>query len=515
MVKLLLPAAIVAAAVVAPLLDGCSSSSTPLATPDSGVVKVQDSGTVQPETGVGDSGTPETESSAPEAGPLPTGTQLVPSKGATVVLEGVTSDDYAAYVDTASNTLYAVAVSGGSPITIATVDPSVLVAVQGQTVLYWANVNALGIGVLSVWTKAGGVHALGTKSFTGAGSYAVSSDNAHVLYFDGTNGALGFANISVGATAGGAPVMLVPAVDLFNQTCSPNIAYAGAYALAAYCLPAGSAGDAGVGGFVVSYTGPSWTATTYSTTATATQLASDPKGTEILVQDATGLSVYPLAGGPAKLIDASGAAGLFTSDGMNVVYTTGAGALKRSPVATPAPITLVASGLANLSALSPDNGWVIGTNTTSATSSNTDLFLASASTAGKTTALAMTPTGSLPPRPFTADSSQAIYYTAYDLNAGTLNAAPTKGGTPATLGSGVFLTYPTKGTKVVFGQNWTANMSTGTVDILGVDTAAASPAVLVSQADGYFYLSADSTKVVYSWSVTPGSSAGVWVLPAP
>jgi hypothetical protein len=514
MVKRIVCAALFVTGLAAPLQSGCSSSSTPLATPDSGPPKTQDSGVVSPETGARDTG-PATEASSPDAGPGPAGTQLVASKTATVLLEGVTSDDYAVYVDTGANTLYAAPLGGGAPSMIATVDASVIVAVQGKVVLYWTKVDPNGIGALSVWTKSGGVQALGTRSLTGAGSFAASADSAHVVYFDATNGAQGTANISVGATAGGAKSVLVPSVDLFNQTCSPSLGYAGAYALAAYCLPMGSASDAGVGGYVVSYTGPSWTSTTYSTTAT-TQLPTDAKGTEILVSDASGLSVYPLAGGAAKLIDASGVGGLFTSTGTSVVYTTGAGALVRSAVSPAAPTTLVASGFANLTALSPDDAWALGNTSTNPTSVATDLYLASAATAGKATALSMMPTATLPASPFTADSTEAIYYTAFDLNVGTLNASPTKGGAAATLGPRVLLTYPTTAAKVVFAQNWSANMATGTVDIAAADTSqAASATVLVSQADAYFALSADKTKVVYTWSVTPGSSSGLWVLPAP
>jgi len=475
-----------------------------------------DDASVDAEGDAGDVGVGSDGGTEIDGGPGPSGVFLVRSPRATISVQGVTSDGYAIYLDSASNTLHAVAIAAGAePVTIATVDATVVVAVQGEAALFWTQVDSSGIGALAAWTKANGVHALSTASLTGATAIAGTSDGADIVYFDAASGAAGLTSIAVASSATGDKTTLVSGVSLTNPGCAPNVAYAGAFAIAAYCL---AEADAGPGATVVSYRGATWTPTTLATGALATSLVTNSRGTSVLVTTPDGLVVYPLAGGPGTSLDPAGSMGLFTSDGARVVYTTTTDALKVSPVGAPLPVTLVPTGLEGVVSLSPDNAWALGYAAQNPQNVMlSDLYLASATTPGVATTLSATSTAIVLGSGFTADASHALYTTSYDLNVGTLHAAPTAGGGPPTvLGAKVFFDYPTSGAKVVFNANWAPNAANGVADLEAVDTSrGVEPAILVGGADAQFYVSADATKIVYSWSFTPGVSSGLWVLPAP
>ncbi len=101
---------------------------------------------------------------------------------------------------------------------------------------------------------------------------------------------------------------------------------------------------------------------------------------------------------------------------------------------------------------------------------------------------------------------------------GNFTAAAISGGMPVTLGMTGSYNLSATAAKVVFNVNFNASGGGGgfgAADLQSVDLSAATPAptLLVSQADGLFFLDQAKDKVVYSWSYLSNSQAGVWVLP--
>jgi hypothetical protein len=228
------------------------------------------------------------------------------------------------------------------------------------------------------------------------------------------------------------------------------------------------------------------------------------------------LVAYPVAGGAATTIDAAGGFGSFTNDGLSVIYTTPTMALKRSTVASPSPVTLAASGITGIRARSLDDKWLLGYMTVGSASDQGDLYLASATTPGTPTTLTADVTGGLfGSDGFTTDSSHAIYYPDItSTGVGTFYAVASAGGTPVALGTNVWIHHAAAGAKVAFNDNYDTNNNTA--DIRVADTSQSGPPTLVvSLADGDFFVSGSLDKVVYTWSYLPGAMMGLWVTPIP
>jgi hypothetical protein len=468
----------------------------------------------------------------PEGGVAPHGTQIVASPS--VSLAGVTSDDYAVYVDSsgASMTLNAVALAGGAPKSIGSYDGSGSI-VTGSVAVYFNGVSqSTGAGTLGVWTSAHNAQTLSTAALIGApggGSLDVSNDGAHVLMFDNTTATTG--DVTVIDTDGTNKKVLVPAVHLDYTLCPPNIGFAGAYAIVAYCTADPSDAGAPDGGApatatMATFTGTGWATTGSVSTAAYTGFSHDRAGAQVLYGTAAGLQVAKLAAGTSAVIDPAGLGGLFTSDGLNLVYVTTGGAIKVAAVSgTGTPTTLQASGFAGLYSLSPDDKWLTAykqlvTDQTTGLQTS-DFYLASATAAGTATALSSATTGAVYGSTFTADSSHVLWTANIDVAKGPVGdfmAAPVTGGTPAKLGSALWIDTSTTGTKVVFNDNWVGSGGgggAGVADIKSVDTSQTAPATLLTTgADAFYYLSSAKDKVVYSWSYLPSDSRdGLWVTP--
>jgi len=338
----------------------------------------------------------------------------------------------------------------------------------------------------------------------------------------------------VAGADGSGKTALIPSVDLSGNYCFPTITFGGDHAVAAYCVTGGDAGvviDAGEadGGTNVnvatvgSFTGPSWTPVPLAV-GVQPGITVDPAGTKVALVGPAGTVVYPIGGGSALTIDStgesgqlSGSPGLLTNDGGTLVYTTTAEALERAQTASPPdPTQLVAAGtFADVFTLSPNQNWVIGALNGGQGFGQSDLYLASATTAGSATTLSSTTTSGIEGDAFTVDSSHALFFTALSKQGtGTFNAAAVTGGTPTVLGTSAFNDLGTSGAKVIFSANFDATNYVG--DLLAVDTSTtAAPTVVVSVADPYVYLNAEKTLIVYTWSYQPGANAGLWTHPVP
>jgi pentapeptide MXKDX repeat protein len=526
------------------------------------------------ESGPGDSG--------PGCGTVaPHGMQLVASPS--VSLDGVTGDGYVIYTDAAAMTVSAVPIGGGAPIPIGSVDATNSVFLSGNVVYFEpmtvAGQGGSGVGSLSTWTAAGGVESISTSVMavptgsagTGNGFVAVSPDGTHILYVETPDGVTG--TLTVATIDGRTKTSLLSGLDLATMGCQPYVAFAGPNAVAGYCIAsmgsdAGSpfeggvadamtsdamtsdamasdamasdampadampadampaeAGDASSGmgntgmATIATFTGPMFAQRVLATNALATFVV-DPSGAHVLVSGASGLTVYPSTGGTGTRIDPSGLAGVFTKDGANVVYTTGAGALRRSSVATPAPVTLTSGGLVGLLTLSPDERWALAYKSLGNMGNTYDLVLASARTQGAATTLSATSNSAIYGDAFTADSAYALYFTNVDVTkaVGDFYVARSSGGLQAKVTSAAWSVAATTGSKVLFNDNCPSCSSTsaGSADIRAVDaTDLAAPTTLVSQASANFFVTMAKDKVVYAWTCMQDSSAGVYVIPVP
>jgi hypothetical protein len=534
MTRPILSLAVVLAVTAAPLLVACGGGTSGSGPADSGATE----GGGGPDGGKHD-GSPGSDGGGgeggvgglPEGGVYPQGTQLVTS--GSVVIQGVTSDGYAIYIDSSgsSPTLNAVSLTGGAPKSIDAYDGSGGVAVSGAVTVYFNGVSqTTGAATVGVWTSAHSKQTLSTAGLAaipGGGSLDVSKDGLHVILLD--NATATTADVTVIDTDGTNKKVLVPGVHLDYTTCPTNIGFSGAYAIVAYCAanPAdagASDGGASPTATIATFTGTGWATTGSLSTAAFTGFAHDSAGAHVLYGTAGGMQVGTLSSGASTLIDAAGLGGVFTSDGTSVVYVTSAGAINLAPAAGGGtPTTLQASGFKGLYGLSPDNKWllaykqvVVDQQTGAQTS---DVYLASATASGTATALSSATSAAIYGDFFTPDSSHALWTANVSGAVGDFMSAAVTGGTPTKLGTNEWINITSTGAKTTFNVNWVSGGTSGqgTADIQSVDTSAtAAPKLLVSQADAFYFMSAARDKVVYSWSYVSGDShGGIWVVPAP
>jgi hypothetical protein len=419
-------------------------------------------------------------------------------------------------------------------------------------VLAWTGFSLFtGVGTLSMWTSAGGMHMLSMTSVPGnvqvtpfgtsltvdptqpAISAAVSPDSAYVLFLDNaTPQGNGTADVFQAHTTTGAKASVVPGVSI--SFAYPSLGFAGGPPSETFAVVAAS--SAGVEYGIHTFAVPSWAPAVSVPATTTWRWSSNQAGTKLLAfppavdGGAGGAVVFPLApdAGTVTTIDPSGTFGVMTADGNDVVYGSITGGLMRSPTATPSPTALVAapaSPVAGILGLSPSGGTVLFYEMAGNTQGATDLYAASAVASGSADTLSGATTAALlfPGDAFTTDSSHAIFWTDYTppnppfMNGptnGTLMAAATGGdaGAPVSLGTSSVIGWATSGAKLVFDDNLSA---TGTADLETVDlSAAAQPTKIVPQIGAYFFLSPAKDLVVYSWSVSP-TIAGVYAMKAP
>jgi hypothetical protein len=456
----------------------------------------------------------------------------------------VTSDDYAIYTDFSSNTLYAQSLTAGSKaITLGTVDTNDFVFVGGKAVVFGTSAendqNGPAGGAAMVWTSAATAAAsLGSNVVLAsqfASPMAISSDGSYVVFFDDLDSTQTTATIYVAASDGTGKKALESSVDVSYDQCAAQVGYAGAYALAAYCVVGDGGVDAGEadGGTnfnvatVASFTGTSWTEATLATNVQAA-ISADTGGTHVVVNGATGTAAVPIGGGSAVTIDPTGGLGSITfspgvlsSDGSHLAYTTTGQALDYAATSTPpSPVQLSPAGtFSDVITFSPDGNWLVGINNVDQNSGLTDLYLAATAAADGGAIGLETTAGSYPleGQLFTTDSSHVVYFTGLSQSGGTLNArALTAGATATVLGSNAVTDLATTGAKIVFNGNAIGTNNGNYADLLGVDTSqTAAPALLVSAADTQFFLNKEKTVIVYTWSYLSGSNAGLWTLAAP
>jgi len=445
-----------------------------------------------------------------------------------LVLWGVTGDGYAVYSTGASNpSFYAVSLSGGAPIAIAQTSGNgyPFAVVQQNVAFVYTNPDQYYVGPVTAWTAGGGAHQLSSTSYYLTGA---SSDSSHIAYLDNVSEQSGDAGLAIvgdlyGANADGSGAKLLQAgVSGWyvsggggSSTCYTYFSFAGSYAVLFACVQNGATTTEQVW----SYPSPGWQGV--QLVADATSLSGfDDAGTQALVTTSSGLQSVPLAGGTANTIDPTGAAGLFTSDGKNVVYVTTMGALARSPVASPAPQQLVSGGVEGLWAISPDDQSVLLYESYSQQTGLTDLYIASSASPGNATSLVSAqtamvggPNSYMAGNAFSADSSHALFWSGvaipmgqqYFPVIGTLQSGATAAASmPAPLGKNSNAAWAVGGSAIAFADNLAmVGNSPSTFDIEWVDTSKTTPAATVvkgaigSTGGSSFYVSPTHDRVVY------------------
>jgi hypothetical protein len=454
----------------------------------------------------------------PDCGSVPpSGSQLVATENPVDVL-GLTTDNYAVYLDTNAQSLSAVPLAGG-PVRVigATTAQSGTAWINGASVLF-LNKPAdptTGLAPLSAWSAATGAHAISPSVF-GYDSYYYSYDvdptGAHLAYLASTDGAT--ATLTLAALDGTMATPLVTRIDLGNFNCPPILQFVGQTLLATYCSVAG-ASDAGANATVATFAAPSFTMVTLATVAPTggPMTTQNPAGTGVLLSTAAGLVLYPLAGGTPTTIDATGTGGSFTTAG-DLVYTTTAGALNRWSAMSGTTVTLVPSQMNYLLTLSPDDQWVQVAKKVNNSNGLSDIFLASATTPGAATVVWDKATAS--PIGFSADSMYSTFGVGFSTTFGAVpfdvEVSKVSGGTPTQAAQCLSTPQFTSGSTVIVNDDVTK--ATAMADIESIDLAGVSgKKTLVTQADQNSLWA--SGQLVYSWHCTAGPKAGVWALPVP
>lgn len=460
---------------------------------------------------------------------MPQGMQLVSSGTDTAVVAGITSDGQVLYSDATALTLSAVPVGGGSTTSIgafnSTQNPLFVV---GKVAAYFTGLgsSAPQYGPLTVWTSAGGAQKVSTSAYAGqpgGGAFDISADGTLVLFTE--NATATTADIYVAGTDGKNATKLVTGAS-WGALCTPYLKFIGDYAVVGYCSSQPDASTSPVATVAAYSAAPNWqTVQTFANADGFPIFSGNAAGTMISYVNASGMYVETLGGNTPTLIDANGTGGFFTNDGTSVLYFDKTTNIWRSPIATPAPAEVAAGPWLGTLALSSDDKWLELVKAQDSMTLLYDMYLVSTTPEdGGTpvTTLTNTTNGSNFGDPFTADNSQALFFTPVDSNgvAPFLHLPLPPTATPGTVSMTGWFELATTGTKVVYADNWAAMPGAGgNVDIKSVDVGATTlaPTTIVSGADANaFYLTADKKTVVYSWNACPGVvTGGVYAIAAP
>ncbi len=435
----------------------------------------------------------------------PIGTQLQP--GGDLSVRGVTSDGFVIFSDDAALTLHAVPLTGGTVIDLVTLGSKFWVTLSGDIVFIWSNVNDADVGALTTWSAANGLHSISSASL----GLVATASNDRILFTDNVSSGGETGDVFAVATDGSGTTKLIGAAAVAG--CIPQLGFVGSYAMVTHCdvPPTSSSASATISSFATA----TWARTDLAKNAQNYWAATSPS--EVLVSiDGVGVQVVPIGGGGATTIDATGFVGVLTADGKSALYSTMSHALRRSPITSPSPTTLVTSGFGGFWSLSPDEQWVLYFSQIA--TSGGDMFMASTQSPGASLALSTLPTSALHGDAFTQGSTHALFSTNVNpcTSVGTLQALAVNASTPSELGQQSWVDWSPSASKVIFNDNFiaTGGLRFGRADIESVDLAQGpAKARIVDRADAVIGLSPTGDRLVYVWSARPGALAGLYVTP--
>lgn len=438
----------------------------------------------------------------------PTGAQL--QAGDELSIRGVTSDGFVIYSDDAAHALHAIALSGGPVQDLGALGKKYWVTSSGDVVFIWPSVNDANVSPFATWSSKNGLHTISAAS---AGLVATkSSTEQRMLYLDAVDASGNKGDIYVAATDGSGATRLI--AGAYVAGCSPQLTFAGSYAIATHCDAAPGATPSAI---VSSFSTSNWTRVDLATNA-ENYFWATATADSVLVSTSAGVLAAPLAGGPATTIDATGFLGVLTGDGKTALYSTKTHGLRRSLLAAPSPTTLVTSGFGGLWSLSPDEKWVLYFENLG--SNGGDIFFASAVAPNAPLTLSAAPTGALHGDSFTASSTHVLFSSEVDActDVGKFQALAVGSTSPQVLGQRVWVDWALGASKVVFNDNFfpTGGLRFGRADVEWLDLASGStPTRLVDRADAVIGLSPAGDRLVYAWSLEPGPRSGLYVVPLP
>ena len=467
-------------------------------------------------------------------------------KSGSVILAGVTSDGYAAYIaiNGMTATLEVVPVTGGAAtVLLPAFAQTDGVVVRGATVAYWTGVSTAGIGTLGYWTKATGAKAA-VSTTSKSGMFYSSDDSSRIAFSVGataTGTAAKSTDLAVTSAATAAATPIITANNALNLAaatppsagaaapCPPDIGFVGKILFAAYCTGTTATTKAGR---LVSVADASTTAArldTASPTSTAAATVQpfwsvDKTGTKIFVIDSTnsrGRLIFNAAARTEANLENDTQDGLMLDDGTAVVYRVqnAAGTTKAirnaTAVASPVITDLVATSAEGLLSVSLDQKHVLYHSLAATAAGLVDIH--SLGTAPPPATAAIVATATAFPFGFTGDNATVLYQTDVDANGlGNLKAQPVAGGAEKLLASTMFDVRPlATGTKMIVLDNPKTDMTTmlTSVDLKLADSAGAAAPVLLAdtvQADGF---EVSGTHLVFTRFGAMG--AGLYAIPLP
>ncbi len=464
-----------------------------------------------------------------DGGVAPTGKHLVTSPSVRVLK--VTTDGYAIYQDRKLGTVYAISLAGGVPEQIGPSwdGSSTVISIVGSVVYYWTGVDfnkSPLVGQLIVWTATGHARILSPSSI--AGDVGVSDDGKLIAYSDGVVASFpppdagnvagtALTDFVVSAPDGTGKITLATKVQ-WSEDCPPNIDFAGTRVVTTSCATINPPMPAAV---LRAYTGPTFPSAVVLNQPTWTQFGHDSTHVIYFTTPSFILNVQTFGSGPIPLMGNVGNAQL-SSDGAFIVLRNTNGTIYRSPTNNPS-ISVIASGFDNLVTVSPDDKWILASKTTDPKLGLGDLFIVSTAPNSTATAIVPTPTAGFFKDFFTKDNARA-FFGANNKKApvgfyGDLNSVPVSApaSPPLTISGTAWDGYALKGSTIIFDDGYDlAFASLPVADIQVVDLANPTKKTkLVSKADADFFVDADRTKAIYTWTYCSDARAGLYVVDLP
>jgi hypothetical protein len=467
-------------------------------------------------------------------------------KSGTVILVGVTSDGYAAYIAISgmTATLEVVPVAGGAPtVLVPAFAQTDGVTVSGASVAYWTGVSTAGIGTLGYWTKATGVMAA-VSTTSKSGMFYSSADSSRIAFSVAATAVAAAPKSTDLAVTSAAAAVATPVITGNNAVnvaaatpasagaaaaCPPDIGFVGKILFAAYCTGTTATTKAGR---LVAVADASTTAArldTASPTSTAAATIQpfrsvDTTGTKIFVIDAAnsrGRLIFNAATRTEANLENDTQDGLMLADGSGVVYRVQntAGTTKAirhaTAVASPAITDLVPTSAEGLLSVSLDQKHALYHSLAAAAGGLVDIH--SLGTAPPPATAAIVATATAFPFGFTGDNTTVLYQTDVDANGiGKLKAQPVAGGPEKLIASNMFDARPlAAGTRMLVLDNPKTDMTTmlTSVDLKLADSAGAAAPVLLAdtvQANGF---DVSGTHLVFTRLAT--GATGLYSIPLP
>ena len=442
----------------------------------------------------------------------PAGTRIVDTK---LLVQAVTEDDHAVLADSEGAVVSVIPLKGGPLVNLS--NDATRVAVRGKLVFVFSAYDDPSRSAdLAVWSAAKGLKDLGSGAFLQAGQsgsfyrVAATADSQYIFYTLGTTDA-DKTDLWIAKADGTAAKKVFSQVRV-DEMCAPRLFAAGNKFFVAPCPSGGDGGAVVRSGYAID------PATGMVTTlkSPGDVISADKNGAKaVILNEAKDAFVIPSTGGVATPLDSKVEFGYLLPDGTAALIRGTDSTLRRAVPGQKATV-LVDKEVGQLREPSPSYKHLLYAKKFNSNNFWSDLYLVPTDKASPPQALSATDDGAIFGDAFTADSSRVLYFTKCTMEGiGIFNTKAVGGGAVAEHGKKVWLTWATKGSTVLYNDNYVAQARRfQRADILLLDVAKQDPPrLLVKGADVDFYLNTAKDKMVYTWGVDP-SKQGLYVAPA-